>query len=123
MFNGVYVSYVNRSTRDGLEFRLSREQFRALATMDCFYCGSPPSNTRVQARRSNGVGRKYATPFVYNGLDRVSSDFGYTVDNVVACCAQCNFAKHTVSQADFFEWIARVHSNLRRKGLLSQEQA
>lgn len=44
-----------------------------------------------------------------NGIDRVDSNIGYTKDNSVPCCKYCNFAKHTMSEDDFYVWVKRVY--------------
>ena len=46
-----------------------------------------------------------------NGLDRVDSSKGYTIDNVVPCCAICNTAKNKMTQKEFKEWIKTVYEN------------
>ena len=47
--------------------------------------------------------------FVYNGLDRVDNEKGYTIDNVVPCCKHCNYAKRNRSVEEFIDWIAQVY--------------
>ena len=42
-------------------------------------------------------------------IDRVDSDRGYTKENSVTCCKYCNFAKHTMSEDDFYKWIRKVY--------------
>lgn len=44
-----------------------------------------------------------------NGIDRIDSNIGYTKENSVSCCKFCNFAKHTMSESDFYKWIRRVY--------------
>jgi 5-methylcytosine-specific restriction endonuclease McrA len=76
----------------------------------CFYCGTPPARS---LRVKHGW-----TDFLYNGLDRLHNAEGYTPQNVVPACYQCNVAKGTASVGEFFEWARRLSENLhaRRKG-------
>lgn len=84
-----------------LPFTLSKEQFKVLTNQPCFYCGVAP---RYQI---GGVNSKtHRSRYVYNGLDRVDNEQGYTLENVVPCCRICNVAKGAMSQSDF---LTQVH--------------
>lgn len=78
--------YINKCKRSavkrGLKFNLTREQIASLIFQDCHYCGRKPEQS---------FGRKNTLP--YNGLDRMDSDKGYTIENVVPCCGSCNTNK------------------------------
>lgn len=43
-----------------------------------------------------------------NGIDRVDSTKGYTIDNVVSCCSQCNYAKGTLTESDFLKMCSDI---------------
>ena len=91
----------------GVPFELTLEDFYRLTQMDCHYCGIPPSNKRV-SRRYSKTGTDEALrrqTYVYNGLDRVNSSKGYTLDNVVPCCKICNTAKNNMTPEKWQEWI------------------
>ena len=47
-----------------------------------------------------------------NGIDRVDPDYGYTFDNVAPCCSKCNFAKHSMQEIEFFEWVRKVYEHI-----------
>ena len=111
-FNALYVQYVNRSTRDGIEFRLSRDEFRCITSANCFYCDQIPTSIHHV-----GQSRKRFGDYLHNGVDRADCAGGYTAANSVPCCAQCNFAKHTTSQQDFYAWVQKVYLHLRAKGV------
>ena len=97
--NSCRVSAVKRN----LEFSLSKDEFRHLSKMDCFYCGLPPSNEHKPARPRPG-----AEKFIYTGLDRVDNAKGYLASNVVPCCKACNRAKSDMREEDFSDWIERI---------------
>ena len=44
-----------------------------------------------------------------NGIDRVDSSKGYTLENSVPCCKYCNIAKHTMTSTEFYAWVRRVY--------------
>jgi hypothetical protein len=85
-------------------FDLTDEEFFVLTKQNCYYCGTKPS---AIIYNSNGNGRS-ATPYIYNGVDRVDSSKGYTPDNVVPCCKQCNRAKMDMDVKEFLRWARRL---------------
>jgi 5-methylcytosine-specific restriction endonuclease McrA len=51
-------------------------------------------------------------------LDRASDGpghKGYTVDNVVSCCSQCNTIKWDMSYSDFINKIKTIYIHLKLK--------
>jgi hypothetical protein len=99
--NQLLLIYRRGATRRGLSFDLTRNEFLALTSADCHYCGQPPYQIMNRAKyigKGNGA-------YVYNGIDRKDSTLGYTVDNCVPCCRMCNFAKSDMSYADFIVWL------------------
>jgi hypothetical protein len=97
--NNLYKQYKGTSKKRGYEFTLTKEVFFALVKGNCHYCGVEPR----QVRRLETGDR-----FTYNGLDRVRNSEGYKENNVVPCCKQCNYAKRTLTQDEFYAWIARL---------------
>jgi hypothetical protein len=98
-----YASYKSGAKKREFTFEISRYRFECLASSNCVYCGEPPSQSR----------RLYKGPFkdakIYlNGIDRKNNDLGYTIDNCVACCRPCNFAKHDMTYKEFCAYLDRV---------------
>jgi hypothetical protein len=108
--NDLLGSYKRNAKNRNLSFELSKEEFLELTKQNCFYCGKEPSTIRKN-NSNNG-------DYIYNGIDRIDSSKGYTKENTVSCCSQCNMFKNKYLQSDFFEWIKTVHSNLTNKGLI-----
>jgi len=106
-FNFTFNSYKRSATKRGYEWAISREEFRILTQGNCQYCGIPPSTRygACAAQRLNGV-------FIGNGIDRVENSVGYTLDNCVPCCKNCNFMKHESSLDDFKERVLRISTHL-----------
>jgi hypothetical protein len=98
-------SYKRGASKKRVPWELSDEKALQLFTGNCFYCGKPPSSV--------GAHRSCRSVFVYNGIDRVINDRGYTDDNTVSCCTECNFRKGDTNGVPFIAWVHRVSTNLR----------
>lgn len=96
--------YRDTAKRKGLEWALTFKQAVDIMTQDCHYCGDPPSfvTEKHWPRPLNGT-------FTRNGIDRVDNTRGYTLDNVVPCCRQCNSAKGQMSSDEFYALVQRIH--------------
>jgi hypothetical protein len=81
-------------------FELTLEQFKELTKGNCHYCGVPPCQTLT--RKHNG-GKTYGTPYQYNGVDRLDSSLGYTLENCVSACGVHNKMKLDMSAEDFLK--------------------
>lgn len=103
----IYLSYKRASKKREIEFNIDYEFFKELASKNCHYCNVKPSQ-KCQKPQTNG-------PFIYNGLDRVDSNLGYKIDNVVPCCKDCNYAKRVMSVEDFKGWVSRVYEFFIKK--------
>ena len=89
---------------------LGLNTFSELSKSKCKYCGLEHSK-EIEDRLNEGKLKKRLSNEVLkiNGIDRIDSNIGYTKENSVACCKYCNFAKHTMSEDDFYKWIKRVY--------------
>ena len=79
------------------EWALTEEQFIDLTQSLCHYCLQPPNKRMV---------KPYET-YVYNGIDRKDNNRGYTTENSLPCCSECNLAKGTRTYEAFVEWLNR----------------
>lgn len=97
-----------------LEFALTIEQFEFITKQNCFYCGVEPRQRHPKTiQRLNGC-------YTYNGIDRVDSDKGYTIDNCVAACGRHNRMKGTMSQAEFLKACEDVVNYFGKGACLEQ---
>jgi hypothetical protein len=71
----------------GIAFALTLKQYLTFADQVCYYCGE----------QLNVV-----------GLDRIDSSIGYTLNNVVSCCRNCNYAKRLLSADEFVHHCHKV---------------
>lgn len=69
----------------------------------CFYCG--------------GMNKRCIRENVYNinGIDRIDSNGDYSIDNVVPCCKNCNYAKNSLTQKDFLQHINKIYNYQQEK--------
>ena len=84
--------------------------FKKLSKDECKYCGLEHSKIIEDRLSERSDGKKLSDIIIkINGIDRVNSAIGYTKENSVTCCKYCNFAKHTMSEDDFYKWIRKVY--------------
>ena len=102
--NLVLGNYRRHARDRGYTFDLSDEEVSILFSSPCFYCGDQPSNV-MSRRKNNG-------PFVYNGIDRFDNSKGYSKENCVSCCSQCNRSKSDLGLEEFIAWIHRASEHL-----------
>jgi hypothetical protein len=82
--------YKTSATKKKLEFELTKEEFTKLISSPCHYCG------------------KYKEDEVI-GIDRVDSDEGYVLKNVVPCCWPCNRMKSDYDKEFFYDHCKSIH--------------
>jgi len=102
-FRRLYRGYKRNARNKNRAFSISKEEFRKLTKLPCYYCGAEPTNTLTEASLNGS--------YTYNGLDRVDTNAGYTPDNVVPCCKHCNVAKRAMTQEEFAEWSRRLYNH------------
>jgi 5-methylcytosine-specific restriction endonuclease McrA len=98
LWNTTISTYKHGAKRRGHSWELLREQAITIMSENCHYCNSRPNNLKVSKWDE----------LLYNGIDRVDNGKGYTPDNCVTCCRVCNYAKGSMSHAEFIEWVLRV---------------
>jgi hypothetical protein len=104
--NLLYATYEWRATDRNLSFNLSLEEFRNLTKGNCHYCGKEPA-------QKFGM-KTLRASYIYNGVDRVNNDFGYSIDNCVSCCKVCNRMKGKKTVAEFVAFCSAI-SDLQKK--------
>lgn len=111
-----YSHIRKRNRQKGFKDIFSFDYYRKIAIGKCYYCGAEPSRVLLDREHSRGKDiYTSSTTVIVNGIDRKDSEKGYTEDNSVACCPTCNFAKHTLSEQEFKEWIIRIYKNYIEK--------
>lgn len=92
------------------------ETFKNLSKSSCKYCGLEYSKEIQDRLSERSDGKKLSNNIIkINGIDRVDCKIGYTEKNSVPCCKYCNFAKHIMTEEDFYKWVKRVYEyNFKR---------
>ena len=115
-----YSHLKRRNANKGFAETMSFDVFSGLSKSPCRYCGLECSK-EIEDRLSGSKKQKRLSDYVLkcNGIDRIDSSKGYTVENSVACCKYCNTAKNTMSVDEFLKWIGRVYefNNLGNTGV------
>ena len=96
--------YKKEAEKSKREWNLTENQFKQLTQSNCYYCGSKPNN-KFTAWKCNGS-------YIYNGIDRVDSDKGYSITNVVSCCKTCNYAKNNLTILEFKNWVKKIYNKM-----------
>lgn len=117
LINSAYHSYFSRAKKKNLIFSLTKEEFTNITTKNCEYCGIEPKQNFYYYKTKENNNDK----ILFNGLDRIDSNEGYLLDNVVPCCKTCNFAKNSLRLQEFEIWIDRIIKYRLNKGLLTSQ--
>lgn len=108
----VMATYRVHARNKNKEFALTRDQFSSLLFAPCNYCGTDPCNQYLASSPGHTGTRAKDILVFYNGVDRVDSTLGYTLDNVVTCCALCNQAKNDLSLKDWLNHCKKIIEHL-----------
>lgn len=105
-----YSHLKRRNKSKGFVETLTFDDFCLLSKSPCKYCGIEYSKEIEDRLNESKKGKRLSDHILTcNGIDRVDSSMGYTKSNSVPCCKYCNFAKHTISEYDFYKWVRRVY--------------
>lgn len=89
------------------EWNLTLSEFSELIHQPCHYCGAEPSTNNMW---NNGAARVTANEVVkINGIDRIDSSKGYSMNNCVPCCHICNRMKSDLTTEEFLEHIKLLY--------------
>ena len=97
-----YCYYRSGAKSRNLEWDLTEEQFANLINKNCYYCGEVPSKRQSVSYKDNYE--------LVNGIDRIDSTKGYTIDNCVPCCSKCNSMKSNLKKDDFLQHISKIYN-------------
>lgn len=103
--NFLFGQYKQKAKSRNYNFDLTFEQFDKLIQKDCYYCGQNPEEHKGDLIRLQEI-----VPFKRNGIDRINSSKGYSMNNIVPCCTMCNFAKLHYSIEEFETWLKRLYN-------------
>jgi hypothetical protein len=104
-FRDLWSSYKKGARERRLEWSLTEEQFRTLTSSPCYYTGREPNqearSCQTRKRDKRGLSPFSGGVYLYNGIDRLDSSKGYTLENCVPACGAANKAKLELSHDEF----------------------
>lgn len=109
-----YAKYRSTAKNRGIYFDLTFDEYYEMAKKDCEYCGSPPEGGYWE---KSSYRQEWQDPFISNGIDRFDNSKGYSYNNCVSCCIDCNRAKNAMSVDKWkdkikcwSDWLEKTHS-------------
>jgi hypothetical protein len=106
----VYSNYKSRAKLRNREFNLSKEEFEQFVRSNCHYCNQKPNRIRLDRIKGRRV---QSISHLLNGIDRKDSDLGYTKENSLPCCEDCNKGKRNLSYKSFLGLVKSIQLNLK----------
>lgn len=105
----MFRHYARRARQRAIDWQLTREQFAHLTSLDCAYCGAGPS-TRFYPRfnRTLGTSERIESVERVNGVDRIDSAKGYTLQNCAPACWDCNRMKASLDRDEFIAHARKI---------------
>lgn len=95
-FNSLYHRYTYNAKLNKNDFLLTKEQFKFITSNKCNYCDNLPNKqfpSNETIHKLNELGKRINGCYIYNGIDRLDNTKGYTIENSVSCCEDCNYIK------------------------------
>ena len=89
-----------KAIKQGVEFSLSVDEWNLLIIGDCVYCKRKLPDKR------------------WNGVDRVIPEEGYTLENTVSCCQDCNIDKGVLTVEETLERNENIAKRIESKELV-----
>ena len=100
-FNSLFRQYKHSAKNRHIEFNLTKEEFRNITKLNCYYCGNIPNQIKSNPH--------YCGDYIYNGVDRIDNNLGYIKNNCVPCCGECNISKGIKTKDQFLNMVSRIY--------------
>lgn len=111
-----FKTYINGAKNRNLCFDLTLDDVKNISQQPCYYCGLAPSPRFRYTKNNKLTDLELNELIIYvNGIDRLDSELGYTKDNCVSCCTECNYHKGVYTENQFNKWIERVYMHQHLK--------
>lgn len=95
-----FSSLRSNAKQRGINVEININQFYAIASQNCKWCGEPPSIKTGS--------KDWQSSVLLNGIDRADNRRGYTIENSVSCCYNCNRAKSDLPLDLWFYWLSNI---------------
>ena len=99
--NRYYNGYKSDTKRNNRKFNISFKKFMEMIQLKCHYCGSKPNLKIFNKGKSRFK--------IVNGIDRINSNKGYLINNIITCCSKCNLMKNVFSVNDFLSHVDKIY--------------
>jgi hypothetical protein len=86
-----YSGYKERALKKQFDFTITEDEFHNITANSCYLCGK--QNSELHS----------------NGLDRIDSNKGYTLDNLQSCCGECNYMKKNYDMDEFMNKLTLIY--------------
>lgn len=106
-FNVLKARYKRSAKRRNILFELTDDELRYYFEENCVYCNELPNQKAFISDPNSSEARQYSE-YLYNGIDRIDNNEGYTVVNCVTCCKICNMMKKDLSFEEFTSHINKM---------------
>lgn len=104
------LKVVRNAKKRNIPVEIDHNQYFNIAKNNCNYCDSPPEKINVYENKHS------KSEYLYiNGIDRVDTNKGYSLDNIVSCCKFCNTAKLDNNLEYFKNKIIKIYNHLKLK--------
>ena len=97
-----YNFYKQRALEKKIDFSITKEDYNNIKQNDCFICGKQSDENNT------------------NGIDRMDNNKGYVLDNVNACCSECNYMKYTWNYDKFINKLLAIYE--KNKNRMNNEE-
>jgi hypothetical protein len=112
-FRKLLRRYKNDAKLRNLEFDLNKELFKTLTKNNCNYCNRIPEQSMISTGKKVTPQGELNSEYIYNGIDRLNNEQGYSIDNCVSCCGICNWMKRELGEQEFYLHIERIHNHTK----------
>ena len=104
MYNRLFSATKKRKKK--INVKITKEEFINISIQNCFYCGAKPA-IEPRWHKNRNIKR--------NTIDRIDSQKDYEIENCVAACFQCNFAKMDYDIEEFKKHILNIYNFMKDK--------
>lgn len=91
-----YNVYRNRADGKKLVFDLNKPIFDVMTSKECYLCGKRTNEDHT------------------NGIDRIDNSKGYTLDNCLPCCGDCNYLKNNYDISKLLCKLIDIYNNFKQ---------
>lgn len=103
----LYKIYKNNAEKNDREFCITIEQFSELIKQNCGYCNRKPYSCVAWGKsKKDKINSKHK--LLYNGIDRIDNNLGYSLPNIITCCKVCNYAKRNMPHEEWISWLEDI---------------